>query len=1466
MRKITGFFLLTVLLLLAGCFVVFQNAKFQTWLAKEVASRLTAELGAPVHIKSVHIQFFDRAEIEGFYVEDLHGDTLLYVDYLEANFDDVYLGFKHFDFDYVKLRKGQFNVRQFAGEEDLNIQFILDKINPPRKPGDTARSLPPELFFWNVDVENVDFTYEFRDSFPDTSFGMNYNHLRIRNINAHLNRLMIIDDSLSGEIRHMSCHELSGFKVLDFNTDFVVAYTTMDFSNMRLKTPKSEFIGKVHFDYDNYGELSDFIQEVQMRGSIKSSRINMDELAFFAPELRGFNQDVQFIGDFKGRIDHLTGRNVEIKALGNSRFKGNFAIQGLPDTDLITFQIDAKDIATTKSDMEKIPLYPFVSQEFMKLPDLVGQLGEIRYTGKLNGELDDVKVIGVLLTDAGDVDTDIRLWFDSSINDYAYEGAFSTPNIQWNKLVKTSPQIGYASLEAKIKGSGFSAENLKATVQSSISEFQIENYVLKEINIDGVIGNKTYDGRLRINDQNLRLTFSGLLDLSHSRAFADFHANIDRIDLTALGLVKKDSALVISTEINSGFTGNSLDELNGQIELSQTLVKYGKTDYRVEDMLLEAEGDERSRKLQLYSDIADIDLVGRYKIAHLPESISDVLNSFLPSFTRISEGKSSISDDQNFTYNIQIKNLDLISALFFPSIEVANRTKIDGRFASQQNLVELNVNAPYIDISGIRFSKVIANAITAGKELQIKVASEQMKVSDSIRVNHIFVESKMITDQVSLSLDWASKTSLSAADATLNAKAQFAGSRIDINLLPSLILIEDTLWQVNEENMITVDTGSIRFRNLSFVHEDEFVRLDGLISNSDKDELDIILDNFQLRNLNPFIQQQGLKLEGSTKGIFSISGLNSKPFFKSNLEVTGIRINNDLIGDGNIVSKWDPATNKIILDAQLIALGVPKIMLNGYYIPSRKENNMAIKATMNNIQLSLFKSYLTDLFSDMSGLIDGEINLSGSLSNPIAEGKIILKRTSVTVGLLNTRYFLSHEFDVKKNSIEAKGVTITDENAHTGSLDFKISHNNFDDFYFDISLTANNLQALNTNQSQSDLFYGKANATGKFTAKGPLDNIVMDISAKTERGTIFYLPLTGTGDVSQQDFITFVSKNKANSQSTAKNVIPQSRGYELNMNLEVTTDAEALLLFDPQVGDMIKGNGSGNLRLEVTEAGEFNVFGDYVIDNGDYLFTLQNVINKKFVVQKGGLISFKGDPYDADIQLTAIYRVRTSLYNLVKNIDSSSTVKRTIDVDAIMNLSDKLMKPQISFDIALPNADENSRNLLKSQIFNEDDLNRQVFSLVMFRNFWPNQGGANDANINGVGSNASELLSSQLTNMLSQLSDDVDIGVNYSQGNAATRDQVSLNLSTQILNDRVSIDGNVGTASATTSAQNTSNMVGEFNIEVKVTEDGAVRIKVFNRSNQYLLVTNDVPYTQGVGLFYRKEAENFEELFKRNKP
>lgn len=1453
-----------MLLTLAGCLVVFQTSSFQTWLAQEAATRISESIGAPVRIGKVKIDFFDRAQIEEFYVEDLHGDTLLYIHSLLANFDNVYLGFTHFDFDEVHINKGQFNVRQFQGEDDLNIQFILDAINPPRDANDTVKSSPPKLFFWDVFLEDVDFTYEFRDTIPDSSEGLNPNLIRIRNLDTHIQRFLVVDDSLSGDIRKMSCVELNGYNFKSFQADFIVAYTTMDFANLEIETNSSKIKGNVHFDYDNYRELSDFIEEVQIRASIKSSSIDLDELSYFSSELKGLNKKVAIQGDFKGRIVDLIGRNVEIYLKDESKFIGNFNIQGLPNIDEMTFQVTAREFATSSKDLNNFPIYPFISGETFDLPKEIDALGEIRYTGKLTGSLNDVHINGVLLTDAGDLDTDIRLWYNSLISDYAYEGNFSTPNLMLGKLLQTTPQPGMISLGARIKGSGFSMKNLSASIEGDISEFELDKYVYHDIAIDGIISQKTYDGRLKINDKNVRLNFAGLLDLSKKEAIADFYATVYHLDLGALGYLERDSTLIISTEISSGFEGSSLNKLNGQIELTQTTVRYGDSKYKIEDILLLSSANGLRNELTLNSDIADLTLSGNYKIAQLPTSISNVLNSFLPSYTRIKANVNDDSGDQYFDYDIEVKNLDVISAVFFPEIKVEGPTSIVGRFDSGNNLLKLDALSPKVTVSGIAFNDFKAKAFTSNDELNLYAGAERMNVNDSIYINHVILDSKTITDHIDLSLAWASKKSLDSADAKLNMQAGFLGSKIEMNILPSLILIEDTLWKVNEENAIVIDTGLVIFDNLSFVHNNEFVRLDGTISSDASDELDIILDNFQLRNLNPFIEDDGLTFEGSTKGIISVSDILNKPFFKSNLNVNQIYVNNDLIGDGKIISKWDRKAGRIILDVELLANSIPKLVIKGFYIPSEKENNVELIATMNNIQMSLFKPYVSDLFSDLSGLMDGELNITGSLFKPVTNGSITLKRAALTVDILNTKYFLAHTFDISKNLIQGKGVKITDENAHIGIVDLNIKHEYFDDFIFDITLAANKLMALNTNESQSDLFYGQAYVTGSFTAKGPIDNIIMNISAKTERGTTFYLPLTEQGDISQQDFITFVSSKFDSAKLAIEKPTVSSKGYELNFNLEVTEDAEALLLFDPKVGDIIKGRGRGNLRLEVSEQGEFNIYGDYIIASGDYLFTLQNVINKKFVVQKGGVISFKGDPYDADIDLSANYRVRTSLYNLVRNIDSSSAVKRSIDVDAVMNLSDKLMKPTITFDILLPNADEDARNLLASQINSEEELNKQIFSLVMFRNFWPNQGGAGEAGgLNGVGSNASELLSSQLSNMLSQVSDDINIGVNYSQGNADTRDQVSVNLSTQILNDRVSIDGNVGTAGNAANTENTSNMVGEFNIEVKLTDDGAVRIMVFNRSNQYLLVTNDVPYTQGVGLFYRKEAETFSGLFRK---
>ncbi|HNZ71932.1 MAG TPA: translocation/assembly module TamB domain-containing protein, partial [Prolixibacteraceae bacterium] len=291
---------------------------------------------------------------------------------------------------------------------------------------------------------------------------------------------------------------------------------------------------------------------------------------------------------------------------------------------------------------------------------------------------------------------------------------------------------------------------------------------------------------------------------------------------------------------------------------------------------------------------------------------------------------------------------------------------------------------------------------------------------------------------------------------------------------------------------------------------------------------------------------------------------------------------------------------------------------------------------------------------------------------------------------------------------------------------------------------------------------------------------------------------------------------------------------------------------------------------------DFNIklYGDYVIEKGDYLFTLENIINKRFTINQGGTIKWTGEPYDADINLTAVYKVKTSLYDLFPESSTDMDLVRRMPVDCVISLSESLMQPKINFKIELPTAEQSIQDQVKQIIVTEEDVNKQMLSLLMLGRFYTPEIYAGKTTTvagseivtNTASTTASELLSNQLSNWLSQISDQVDIGVNYRPGvtdgvKEISNDQIELALSTQVFNDRVTIDGNIGNNS-NPSANNSGEFIGEFDIKVKLTNDGRLQLKVYNHSNDGIL-NEEEPYTQGIGLSYREEFNTLKDLFRK---
>jgi hypothetical protein len=466
-------------------------------------------------------------------------------------------------------------------------------------------------------------------------------------------------------------------------------------------------------------------------------------------------------------------------------------------------------------------------------------------------------------------------------------------------------------------------------------------------------------------------------------------------------------------------------------------------------------------------------------------------------------------------------------------------------------------------------------------------------------------------------------------------------------------------------------------------------------------------------------------------------------------------------------------------------------------------------------------------------------------------------------------------------------VYVTSNSNSKAIINGKIHHRNFKDFQLNIDINAQKLMALNTTEVDNTLFYGKAYLSGNIDISGSIDKMVIDANVKTESisladksdkinllsttdHTKFYIPLTSQSELGENDFISFIKKD--NIINVDKDYESQLEGLTMNFDLEVTPDAEVQLIFDQRVGDIIKSKGSGNIKLNIDTKGEFKMFGNYVIDKGDYLFTLKNVINKKFDIEKGGTVKWTGIPYKADLNVTALYKTRALLSPFFDSITKGNLdLKKRYPVDLKLLLTGNLLEPVINFGLDIPTVNASARQTILGYLNTDAEINRQVVPLLL-GSFFISPTQLNNASTSptiagGAASSAVEMLSNQLNNMLGNVSKEyVNVGVNYRAGNAVSKEQLDLAISTQLFDNKLSIDGNLGTNSNNTTTSNgnsSNNIVGDVNIDYKLTSDGKARVKAFNKTNNNVQLNSNGLYTQGVGVFYREEFDSIAELRRR---
>ncbi len=1452
--KILIILFLVIIGLLVSVSILIKSQAGQNYLTRKITEKITENIDAKITFNKVKIGFFKKISLRELYIEDQQQDTLLFSELITVNLKSYNWGKREIDFKKIEIHDARINFRTDS-TNTINLKFITDRL----KRKDTTK-VRWKIRMHSIECRNILFSYK-KHSFQSHRKGFDPRDIKLSDLNFDITNLQTHNDSIDITIENLKCREQSGLVISNLDFRMYISPYYLNFNEIHFVSPQSNLTAeKIELLYNGYKSLKDFTNNVKLNININKSSLTSRDLGFFAPSISKIPGKIYLAGHLFGYIANLKGKQIEAGWGENTHVYCDFALNGLPDIKKTFIFIDIDSLKTTIQDIKNISTPG--NGKSLSLPNQLEKLGKITYAGNFTGFIDDFVTYGEFNSDLGLISTDLTIEPDTA-RLIRYSGKMKTNNFNLGKLFGNTNRVGNITMDIQVNG--FSTENrYKATLEGNIADLFLNKYHYKNINLSGEFTPKAYDGSVFIKDPNIELNFLGSLDFSGEIPEFDFTANVPKINLYDLHIEPKDTNSFLSFLLTANFKGKNLDDLEGKINLINSTYRKMDEELHVYDFSLSALNQNDTNQLILKTDFVDAFITGNYNFTQLGSSFKYLLERIIPSFT-LAEANTIKKQDNHFDFSIQLKDTRNLSKFLFPSFAVSPNSTFTGKFYPFDNYFLVKGEAENFTYKGNELIKMQLNAECSDSLFSLKLTGKKFVMNNKLDLENFSIASNANNDTVRFEISWNDQSTRNLLS-QIKAIAGFRNKQkqltplINISFLPTNLYIKDSIWKINP-GTITIDTTSIQVKNFSINNKEQWLKVHGGISEQYEDTLLLQFKGLNLSSLNTISKSEKIQLNGIINGDASLSNLYNNPLFQTNINIDDLLINNESLGNTLITSAWDTINEQLHLEASSDRGNLQTLNIKGVYEPESKEIEFSL--SLNKLRLNIFRPFINKISSELNGIATGDIILNGTLSKPTANGIIKLQKTSFLLDFFNTRYTFTDQINIEDNIIKFEDIRIFDPEGNQAIINGDIKNNYYKNFDIDLKIDANNFLLMNTREKHNNRFYGTAYGSGIVNISGPPKDLNIQVSVKTDKNARFFLPLSSGEELGEFNFVSFVDNTNHTDKEKIETLTVRNNMPKINLDLEITSDAEAQLIFNSNTGDNIKARGSGNLNLQINNLGELDIFGTYTIEQGEYLFSLQNIINKKFKVRNGGTITWNGNPLEANMDIEAVYETKASLYELFLNED----YRRRITVECQLYLTGKIQNPTIDFGIELPTADQETRTNLQNAINTQEEMSKQFLSLIVINSFLPNTNyvpptsqSITSSYAPAVGVTTSELLSNQLSNWLSQISNDFDIGFRYRPGDEISKDEVEVALSTQLLNDRVSINGNVDVGGETST--NTSNIVGDFTVDIKINKSGKLRVKAFTRANEKLLYEWS-PYTQGVGLFYREEFDHFDQLMQR---
>ncbi|WP_281636140.1 translocation/assembly module TamB domain-containing protein [Flavobacterium marginilacus] len=1387
---------------------------------------------------------------------------------LELTVNEIDLNKQLLDFDSFELKNLKGNLR-------LGVKY--KQINTPDLDSTDIKQTGWKVKLNDVNLKNIAFKFDDMQSKPNPK-GIDYSHLDLNKFDFEAEKLYYGNDTISGNIKALAVNEKSGLQIQALKTDFFYGPKNAELNNLYLRTPQTLLQNKIKVTYSSLDALKKDIANIAVDANLNQSKIGFKDILLFAPDLQKTNpfksnpNAVLYLNTrLNGKVKDLNIPLFEMSGIGSTRVSLSGKIKGLPDVKKAYYDLNIKKLSSTAKDV-----YSFVPTG--TIPATIQLPSQFNLQGKFKGTVQNFNTNLALNSSFGSAKVDAL--FDQRIKKQEkYDANVSLVDFDLGRLIKND-SIGKITLKAKVKGKGLDPKTAQAELAGIVQKAVFNRYAYKDLKVKGNIKNGSFAVKSGMKDPNLNFDLTANGSTKDKYPTIQLKLNLDIADLEKLNL--HAGPMKLRGNVDADIANSNPDFLNGKVFLSNIQILQNEL-IVLDSVRVIAFSDNARNNIKISSQFLKAEVDGKYKLTTLASAVKKSLSKYMD----LQNPKvNAESDEQRLAFSITVDNVPVLFKLL-PKLTGLEPFKITGKYNNVADSLEIKGTIPRIVYANntIADGKINVEAKENALEYQISVATIE---SGELKIPYTSLSGKAENNILSYALqvkDTKDKEQYVIAGEFLR---QDAKNILKINS-DNFVLNYDK-WNINPENAIEFGDKRLYINKFFLDNSGNELKIQSQgTQNNAPVQVDFV--NFKIETILNIVKKDKLLMQGLINGNAVVENAMTSPIFTSDIKVDDFAFKAEPVGDIEI--KVDnKTTNTLVANVVLSGEG-NDVKINGNYRIT--DGNLDFNADINTLNIKSIQGFSMGNISDGTGFLSGNFKITGNATTPKVDGQLNFNGSSFRITKLNSYFKTENEKITFSNDIIAFDTfTFYDENDNELALSGTIQSPDFRNYNFNLKVAANDFRAIHSKASDNDLFYGDLFFDTKLDIKGTLESPIVGGDLKINKETKFtvVLPQSDPSIADREGIVEFVNEDNIYLKQTVamQKKLNQSDLIGMNVSVDISLDKEAelTLVIDKGNGDYLNLKGEAQLTGGIDPSGKSTLTGKYEVADGAYEMNF-NGIRRKFNIQKGSYIIWNGEPTMATLNITAIYKVKVAPIDLLGNQLGavSPTVKNTykqkIPFQTLLKMNGELLKPEITFDIKLPDgnygvsSDIVSASQTKLEQLRQEpaELNKQVFALLLLSRFVGENPFASESGGTSAESLARQSVSKILSQQLNDLSAELISGVqlefdlestdDYTSGSMENRTDLNVAVSKKLLDDRlkVTVGSSFGVEGKERANEETTNIAGDVSLDYQLTKDGRYMVRAY-RKNEYQVAVEGQVIETGVAFVITMSYNKFRELFHRS--